>query len=195
MTSSSDNHYLAQSVHDLGNALWFGGAVMGVAGVNKSGQDLTTGIDRIRVASSAWSRFAPAQWGGIAASAVSGLRLTQSNPTRLAVQEGFGRAGAAKVVLTVLGAGATAFAAYSGQQIGKLAEAANARGEDLDTRDATIPAPSTPPEIVAWQKRQRVAQVLVPVFAGGTIVLNSYLTQAYRPAATARGILGKLLPG
>ena len=49
MTSSSDNHVVAQAVHDLGSALWFGGAVMGIAGVNKSGQDLSQGLDRIRL--------------------------------------------------------------------------------------------------------------------------------------------------
>ena len=48
--TDTDNHYLAQAVHDLGSALWFGGTVMGVAGVNKSGADLTQGIDRVRVA-------------------------------------------------------------------------------------------------------------------------------------------------
>ena len=34
MTSNTDNHFVAQAVHDLGSALWFGGAVMGIAGVN-----------------------------------------------------------------------------------------------------------------------------------------------------------------
>ncbi|RJK97652.1 hypothetical protein [Vallicoccus soli] len=195
MTNSSDNHGLAQAVHDLGAALWFGGSVMGVAGVNKSGQDLTSGIDRIRVASSAWQRFAPAQWGGIAATALAGLRLSATNKGRLAAQEGFRRTGAAKVAVTVLGAGATAYAAYSGMQIGKLAEAAHARGENVDTKDATLPSPATPPEIAAWQQRQRVAQALVPVLSGANIVLTSYLVQAYRPRATLQGLAGKVLPG
>jgi hypothetical protein len=36
--TNSDNHYIAQAVHDLGSALRFGGTVMGAAGVNKSGE-------------------------------------------------------------------------------------------------------------------------------------------------------------
>ena len=32
-TTSPDNRFLTQAVHDLGTALWFGGAVMGIAGV------------------------------------------------------------------------------------------------------------------------------------------------------------------
>ena len=191
--SNSDNHFVAQAVHDLGSALWFGGTVMGVAGVNKSGSDLTSGIDKVRVASSAWSRFAPVQWGGIAATLGTGLQLTNSNKARLALQEGYGRVGTVKAALTVAGAGATAFAAYSGSKIGKLAEQA-ARDGDLDVKDATLPSAGTPPEIVKWQARQRFTQAAVPALAGGVIVCNAWLVQAYRPMSTVKGLLGKVLP-
>ncbi|MGY1714590.1 hypothetical protein ACI78R_09045 [Geodermatophilus sp. SYSU D01106] len=193
-TSSSDNHFLAQAVHDLGTALWFGGSVMGIAGVNKSGQELTTGIDKVRVASSAWSRFAPAQWGGIAATLVTGLQLTNSNKGRLALQEGYGRVGAVKAALTVAGAGATAFAAYSGAKIGKLAEQQAGADGGLDVKDATLPSSGTPAEIRTWQARQRFTQAAVPLLAGGVVVCNAWLVQAYRPASTVKGLLGKLLP-
>jgi putative copper export protein len=71
-----DSHTVAQSVHDLGAALWFGGSVTGVAGVkvNKSGADLRHGVDKVRVAESAWQRFAPVQWLGIGAVIVAGSR-------------------------------------------------------------------------------------------------------------------------
>jgi len=190
----TDNHFVAQAVHDLGSALWFGGTVMGIAGVNKSGSELTQGIDRVRVASSAWGRFAPAQWGGVLATLGTGLQLTNSNKGRLALQEGYGRVGAVKAALTVAGAGATAFAAYSGGKIGKLAEQASRDGE-LDVKDATLPSAGTPPEIAAWQGRQRVAQAAVPLLAGGVIVCNAWLVQAYRPVSTVKGLLAKVLPG
>ncbi len=193
-TTTTDNHFLAQAVHDLGTALWFGGSVMGIAGVNKSGSDLTAGIDKVRVASSAWSRFQPAQFGGIAATLVTGLQLTRSNKGRLALQEGYGRVGAVKAALTVAGAGATAFAAFSGAKIGKLAEQA-ARDGSLEVKDATLPSPGTPPEIAKWQGRQRVTQAAVPLLAGGVVVCNAWLVQAYRPASTLKGLLGKVLPG
>ena len=192
--TAPDRNAVAQAVHDLGSALWFGGSVMGVAGVNKSGADLETGIDKIRVASSAWTRFSPAQWAGIAATLGAGSRLTQATSGRLATQSGYGQVGAAKAVVTVLGAGATAFAAYSGSRIGKLAEEAQARGEKVETKDATIPNDSTPPQIAAWQKRQRFAQVAVPVLAGANIALGSYLVQSYRTGATVKGMAKRLLP-
>jgi hypothetical protein len=195
MAKNDDNHYVAQAVHDLGSALWFGGTVMGVAGVNKSGSDLTQGIDRVRVASAAWRRFAPAQWAGIAGTLLGGLQLTRVGSRRIALQKGFGTVGAVKAGLAVAGAGATAYSAYSGSRIGKLAEEAQQRGTPLEVKDATIPTAATPPEIATWQRRQRVTQFLVPVLAGANIVCGSWLVQSYRAGSTLKGVARRLLPG
>ena len=192
--SQTDNHAVAQAVHDLGSALWFGGTVMGVAGVNKSGADLQQGIDRIRVASSAWSRFAPAQWAGIAATLGAGLQLTRVGGRRIALQKGFGTVGALKAGLAVAGAAATAYAAYCGTKLGELAEEIEANGEKLDVQDATRPSAQTPAELATWQRRQRATQFAVPVLAAANIVCGSYLVQSYRAGATAKGVLGRLLP-
>ncbi|PPK93397.1 hypothetical protein CLV92_11025 [Kineococcus xinjiangensis] len=191
----SDRQALAQTVHDLGSALWFGGAVMGIAGVNKSGADLSQGIDRIRVASSAWSRFAPVQWAGITAVFVAGAKLTAGSAGRYVVQQGYPSLGAAKVAVSVAGAAATAFAAYSGMKVGRVAEELHARGRDVEVKDASIPTAGTPAELAVWQRRQRASQYLVPVFAGANIALNSTLVQSYRAGTTARGALRRLLPG
>ena len=193
--TDTDNHFVAQAVHDLGSALWFGGSVMGAAGVNKSGQQLTQGIDRIRVASSAWGRFAPAQWAGIGATLLAGLRLTQVGGRRLALQEGFATVGGLKAGFAVAGAAATGFAAYSGSRIGALAEEAEQRGTPVQVKDATLPTDATPPDIARWQQRQRVAQALVPVLAGANIVCNSWLVQSYRAGSTIKGVVRRLLPG
>src|SRR4051812_14640643 len=192
--ANSDNHFVAQAVHDLGSALWLGGSVMGIAGVNKSGSELSTGIDRVRVASSAWTRFAPAQWGGIAATLLAGLRLTQVGGRRIALQKGFGSVGALKAGLAVAGAGATAYATYTGSRIGALAEEAERSGTPLEVKDATLPSAGTPPEIAKWQRRQRVTQLLVPALAGANIVCGSWLVQSYRAGATLKGVVRRLLP-
>jgi hypothetical protein len=118
----SDNHSVAQAVHDLGSAVWFGGSLMGVAGVNKAGEDLRDGLDKVRVANSAWSRFGPVEWAGIGATLLAGLRLTQVGKGRIALQQGFARTGTVKAAVAVLGAAATAYATYAGNKIGKLAE-------------------------------------------------------------------------
>ncbi|GIF72479.1 hypothetical protein [Asanoa siamensis] len=190
----TDNHATAQAVHDLGSALWFGGTVMGVAGVNKSGADLEEGIDRIRVASSAWRRFAPAQWAGIAATLLAGLRLTSVGGRRVLLQQGFGTVGGLKAGFAVAGAAATAYAAYSGTRIGRLAEERQQAHARIDVRDATLSTPGTPPELATWQRRQRVAQYAVPVLAAANIVCGSYLAQSYRTGATVRGVARRLMP-
>ena len=191
-STTDDTHVVAQAVHDLGAALWFGGTVMGVAGVNKSGQDLRDGLDKVRAAESAWRRFAPVQWLGIGSVLVAGSKLTWESKGRLAVQYGVGRAGAAQAAFAVAGAAATAFAAWTGRRIGQLTERAAEQRRHFDTTDATIPNEQTPPEIATWQRRQRVAQYLVPTLAGANIVLNAYLTRQYRPGATLGGIARRL---
>jgi hypothetical protein len=192
--SGTNGQGAAQAVHDLGAALWFGGSVMGVAGVNKSGADLSQGIDRIRVASSAWRRFAPAQWAGVAATALAGTQLTRGSAGRLVAQPGFGRTGAAKAAVTVLGAAATGYAAYTGRKVAELAEQAQARGEQVVVKDASIPTEETPAELARWQRHQRVAQYLVPALSGANIVLGSLLVQSYRARATSKGLGRRLLP-
>ena len=193
--STDDSHVLAQAVHDLGAALWFGGAVMGVAGVNKSGNDLRDPIDKVRVAESAWQRFAPVEWAGIAAVLGAGSQLTRASSGRLAAQHGWARAGGTKAAVAVAGAAATAFAAYSGRKIGQLTEQATAAGRSVDVQDASTPNAQTPPELATWQQRQRISQYLVPLLSGANVVLNAYLVQTYRPGATARGLVRKVLPG
>jgi hypothetical protein len=189
-----DNHAVAQAVHDLGSALWFGGSMMGVVGVNKAGRDLTQGIDRIRVASSAWRRFSPFQWAGVGATVLAGSRLTQVGGRRLALQQGFASVGALKAGITVAGALGTGYAAFCGRRIAKLSEEAQAHGDPVEVRDATVPAPSTPAPIAKWQRRQRFAQVVVPVLAGANIVCGSWLVQSYRSVTTLKGVTRRLSP-
>ena len=194
MMRRTDNHAVMQAVHDLGSALWLGGTVMGVVGVNKSGRDLDQGIDRIRVASSAWRRFAPVEWAGIGSTLAAGLQLTRVGKRRIALQKGFGTVGAVKAGIAVGGAAATGYAAYCGARIGKLAEQIHDRGEKLEVEDATDPTDQTPRELATWQRRQRVTQYVVPVLAAANIACGSYLVQSYRLASTAKGVLRRVLP-
>ncbi|MEU8663364.1 hypothetical protein [Actinoplanes philippinensis] len=193
ITMQNDSHAVAQAVHDIGSALWFGGSTMGVVGVNSAGRDLRDGADRIRVAGSAWNRFAPAQWAGIAATLLAGVQLTRFGGRRIALQKGFGTVGTTKAVLAVAGAAATAYAAYCGSRIAKEAAEAERRGELIDVIDATTPTDRTPERIARWQRQQRVAQYVAPVLAGANIAAGSRLVQSYRAGATLDGVLGRLM--
>jgi hypothetical protein len=193
-TLQTDKHAVAQAVHDLGSALWFGGSAMGVVGVNSAGRDLKDGADRIRVAESAWGRFAPAQWAGIAATLLAGLQLTRVSGRRIAFQKGFGTVGAAKATLAVTGAAATAYAAYCGKRIADATAEAERLGEPVDVTDATTPTEHTLERIAKWQRQQRVAQFVGPVLAGANIAAGSRLVQSYRTGSTVTGVLGRILP-
>jgi hypothetical protein len=192
MIGQSDRHSVAQAVHDLGSALWFGGSTMGVLGVNSSGRDLKDGADRIRVASAAWGRFAPAQWAGVTATLLAGLQLTRTGKGRIALQKGFGTVGTAKAALAVAGAAATAYAAFCGKRIADAAAEAERSGEPVDVIDATTPTERTPERIAKWQRQQRLVQYAGPVLAGANIAAGSYLVQSYRTGATLKGILARL---
>ncbi len=90
--------------------------------MNKSGSDLEQGIDRIRVAESAWGQFSPLRRAGVTATTLAGLQLTRTaGHRRIALQEGFGSVRALKAGITVLGAAATAYSAYCGMRIGRAA--------------------------------------------------------------------------
>ncbi|MFE9955166.1 hypothetical protein [Micromonospora sp. NPDC005299] len=134
------------------------------------------------------------QWLGIGATLVAGAQLARVRRRRMALQKGFGTVGAVKAGLAVAGAAATAYSAYCGSRIGRLAEEAHQRGVRVEVRDVTLPTPETPSEIAAWQRRQRMVQFLVPVLAGANIACGSYLVQSYRLGATGKGILRRLLP-
>jgi hypothetical protein len=190
-----NNHAVAQAVHDLGSAMWFGGATMGVVGVNKSGRDLSQGIDRIRVAKSGWSRFGPLEWAGIGATMLAGAQLSRSSAGRLAMQRSFRAAGAAKAGVTAIGALATAYAAYCGAKVASLAEQAHERGEQVEVADATTPTSHTSDKIAGWQRQQQMIQYAVPVLAGTNIALGSYLAGSYRPGTTVKEMLRTLRRG
>ncbi|HEY8472843.1 MAG TPA: hypothetical protein VIL37_09440 [Natronosporangium sp.] len=187
--SNGSTHAMTQAVHDLGSAMWFGGATMGVVGVNKAGRDLPQGIDRIRVAKSGWTRFSPLEWAGIGATMLAGLMLTRRSAAHLAAKRGFRSVGAAKAGVTAAGALATAYAAFCGAKVASLAEQAYERGEKVEVTDATTPTPETLGKIASWQKQQQVVQYVVPVLAGANIALGSYLTGSYRPTATIKSVL------
>ena len=186
---NNNTHAVAQAVHDLGSAMWFGGATMGAVGVNKSGRDLSQGIDRIRVAKSSWTRFTPLEWSGITATMLAGLQLTRSSAPYLATQGSFRSVGAIKAGITVLGAMATAYAGLCGARIASLAEQAHKRGEAVEVADATTPTDRTSGKIATWQRQQQVVQYAVPVLAGANIALGSYLVGSYRPTAAAKSII------
>jgi hypothetical protein len=104
---STDNT-LARSLHDLGLAAWFGGSLMGAAGLNGAAAVVQDPNQRLRVANSGWARWTPLNLAGIVAHLAGGAVLTGANKGRLAGQQGVATASTVKTALTVAALGTTA---------------------------------------------------------------------------------------
>src|SRR5919108_6292631 len=79
---------IARTLHDLGLAAWFGGSLMGAAGLNGAAAVVQDPGQRLRVANSGWARWTPLNLAGIAAHLAGGAGLTRAHKGRLARQQG-----------------------------------------------------------------------------------------------------------
>jgi hypothetical protein len=109
----SKDNTIARTLHDVGLAAWFGGSLMGAAGLNGAAAVVEDPAQRLRVANSGWARWTPLNLAGIAAHLAGGATLVGANKGRLAGQEGVGAASKVKAALTVAALGTTAYRACS----------------------------------------------------------------------------------
>ena len=114
--ASTDNT-LARTLHDLGLAAWFGGSLMGAAGLNGAASVVQDPSQRLRVANSGWARWTPLNLAGIVAHLAGGAVLTGANKGRLAGQPGGAAASMVKAALTVAALGSRLCPA-AGQEAG-----------------------------------------------------------------------------
>jgi hypothetical protein len=56
---ASDDNTIARTLRDLGLASWFGGSLMGAAGLNDAASVVKDPTQRLRVANSGWVRWTP----------------------------------------------------------------------------------------------------------------------------------------
>lgn len=162
---------VARTLHDVGLAGWFGGALMGAAAINgtarKEGQTATS----VRVANEAWRRWSPFWAASIALHGIGAARLTTANATRLRAQRGVAGTAAAKAALTLAALGASGYARLL------------ARG---------LPEDATPtPEQATRRERLARVQWAVPALLLGVVALNARMGEDQRPGAVADGVRGR----
>jgi hypothetical protein len=114
---ASDDNTIARTLRDLGLASWFGGSLMGAAGLNGAASVVKDPTQRLRVANSGWARWTPLNLAGIVAHLAGGAVLTGANKVRLAGQQGVAAASTLKVALTVAALGTTAYARVLGKKL------------------------------------------------------------------------------
>jgi hypothetical protein len=184
--ASTDNT-IARTLHDVGLAAWFGGSLMGAAGVNGAAAVVDDPTQRLRVANSGWARWTPLNLAGIAAHLAGGAVLTGANKGRLASQRGVATASTVKAALTLAALGATAYARLLGRKL--------ERNGGVPVEAGTTPAPTTPDDVARAQRQLTALQWVIPALTGAVLVVNARMGEQQRPARVARGVIRRLLPG
>jgi hypothetical protein len=176
---SSNRNTLVRSLHDLGAAGWFGGALMGAVALNGASKDISNPFERSKVAAAGWARWAPFSAVAVAAHLLGGGALLLTNRDRVRSQSGAGANTALKTALTAAALGTTACSGLLGAKIGKAG--------DVHTEGGTAPSDATPDDVAGIQQQQRVLQWAIPVLTGALVVLGAQQGEQQRPSEQIRG--------
>ena len=183
---ASDNNTVARSLHDLGLAAWFGGSLMGAAGLNGAAAAVQDPTQRLRVANTGWARWTPLNLAGIAAHLAGGAVLTGANKGRLAGQQGVATASTVKAALTVAALGTTAYARVLGKKL--------ERAGDVPVEGGTTPNPATPQDVARAQRQLTALQWVIPVLTGAVLVVSARMGEQQRPTQVTKGLMGRFFP-
>jgi hypothetical protein len=183
----SKDNTIARTLHDVGLAAWFGGSLMGAAGLNGAAAVVEDPAQRLRVANSGWARWTPLNLAGIAAHLAGGATLVGASKGRLAGQQGVGAASTVKTALTVAALGTTAYARLLGKRL--------ERAGDIPVESGTTPTVRTPDKVARSQRQLRALQWVIPALTGAVLVVNARMGEQQRPAQVALGMVRRMLPG
>jgi hypothetical protein len=184
---ASNDNTVARTLHDLGLAAWFGGSLMGAAGLNGAASVVDDPAQRLRVANTGWARWTPLNLAGITAHLVGGAVLTGANKGRLAGQQGVATASTVKSALTVAALGSTAYARLLGKRL--------ERAGDIPVEGGTTPNPTTPEDVARAQRQLTALQWVIPILTGAVLVIGARMGEQQRPTQVTGGLVRRLLPG
>lgn len=179
----STTNTIARSLHDLGAAAWFGGTLMGATSANRAVGDVHDPVERSRALNGVWRRWWPVNAAAVLAHLGGGAVLTAANLGRVSAQSGARGQTGLKTLLTGAGVASALYAGYLGKRLSDADEFAAA--------DGTTPTRNTPAELASALRQQRVLQWLQPAITGALIVSGARLGELQRPAAVAKGVLGR----
>jgi hypothetical protein len=175
----SNRSTVIRSLHDLGAAAWFGGALMGAVGVNGAAASVRDSRDRARVASVGWAKWSPVNAAAIAAHLVGGASILYSNRRRAKHQSGVTANTVTKIIVTGAALGATAYSGVLG--------AKTAQGDGQAAHGATEPSSETPTDVANAQRQLRYLQWALPVLTGTIVVLGAQQGEQQRPKEILAG--------
>lgn len=175
---------VVRSLHDLGAGAWFGGSLMGAAGVNGAGAAVRDPKDRARVTATGWAKWAPLNAVAIGAHLLGGAAILHANRDRAKHQSGVTANTVTKIALTVAALGATVYSGILGAKA--------AQGDGHPVAGATEPSSATPDDVAAAQQQLRYLQWALPVLTGGIVILGAQQGEQQRPGQILAGVGNKL---
>jgi hypothetical protein len=175
---SSSRNTIVRSLHDVGAAGWFGGALMGAVALNGASKDISDPAERSRIAASGWARWAPFAATAIAAHLIGGGGLLLAHRGRIRSQSGVGANTAVKTVLTAAALGTTAYSGLLGIKLGKAAA--------VPADGGTLPSDATPSDVARTQQRLRILQWATPVLTGALVILGAQQGEQQRSGQRIR---------
>jgi hypothetical protein len=179
----SDRNTVVRSLHDVGLAAWFGGTLAGAVAINGAAADMPDRRQRLEVANAGWARWSPVNLAAIGAHLVGGVGLLLANRDRVAAQRGVGASTVAKLALTGVALGATAYSGVLGRKL--------AQSDGAPVEGATEPAAETPADVADTQRRLKATQWIIPALTGAIAVLSAVHGEQQRPEQQAAGRLGR----
>ena len=180
----SEKNTVIRSMHDLGLAAWFGGALMGVVGLNGAAAKAKDPKERLELSSVGWGRWAPVNAAAIGIHAIGGAGLIATNKSRLAGQPGARANTLVKLVLTVGAAGLTA---YSGK-LGKTVYEHSSQGAP----GSTEPSAAASPELEKAQKQLKITQWAIPAVTAVLLVMGANQGEQQRPKSLLSNQLSRV---
>jgi hypothetical protein len=171
---------ILKAMHDTGLAAWFGGSLMGVVGLNGAAAQIRDPRERLRISSIGWDRWTPVNAAAIGAHLIggAGMRMSERRPDD--DEEGPPLKNL-KTCLTLAALGATGYSRWLGMKMEKAREA--------PAEGVTEPARETPDEVRTAQRRQRIAQWMIPALTGTLIVVSAIAHELEKPqGGVVRGV-------
>jgi hypothetical protein len=190
---------VARSLHDLGAAAWFGGALMGATGLDAAAGATSGETDRIHVTDVGWQAWRPWKTAAIAAHVAGSLALVWGNKGRLTMERGAMSVNLLKTGVFAAALGADVYAAALGRRVSqRRSETAGAgaeeHAEEAGSAAETGSMAEPDEEAAATERRLRAVQWAVVGLTGLNIAIGAKMGEQQRPTALARGVLARLDP-
>jgi hypothetical protein len=176
---------LTRSMHDVGLAAWFGGTLANAVALNAAAAQADTAEKTGAVANVGWDRWTPVNAAAIGAHVIGSVGQLAGNAARVSGQQGVGSMVLAKTALTAVALGATAYSRVLGKKVSAMT--------NVPATSGTEPAPNTPGDVAAAQRKLAMLQWAVPAVTGVLVVVSAFAGEQQRATEVHKGFLRRVL--